>query len=116
MSTIPPDEIQEVAARKLYALIGRLNTDAESVSWEQLPQQTRELLYKAAAVAGAATPAPIVVRCEHAAPFPLTGIQKYIYASNTKESIDAATEQFRSFLTMLSEEWTERHEEPMPHG
>lgn len=113
---IPPDEIQEVAARKLFALIGPTITDYSDIAWEDLPAETKQLLYKAASIAGASTPAPIVVRCEHAAPFPLTGIQKFIYANNTKESIDAAVEQFRSFLTMLGEEWTHRHEEPTPHG
>lgn len=107
---IPPDEIQEVAARKLYALISPAIPDLADVDFDDLHLETKQRFYKAAVVASAATPAPIVVRCEHAAPFPLTGIQKYIYASNTKESIDAATEQFRYFLTMLSVEWTERNE------
>ena len=113
---IPPDEIQEIAARKLYAIISPTITDFADVDWEDLPTETQQLLYKATSVASAATPAPIVVRCSHAAPFPLTGMQKYIYANNTKESIDAAVEQFRSFLTMLSEEWTEQHEGPATHG
>ena len=112
---IPPDEIQEVAARKLYAIIGPTITDFADVDWKDLPIETKQLLYKAASVAGAATPAPIVVRCTHAAPFQLTGVQKHIYANNTKESIDAAVEQFRSFLTMLGEEWTEQHEGPATH-
>jgi hypothetical protein len=107
---IPPDEIQEVAVRKLYKLISPSITDYADVEWEDLPIETKQLLWKAATVAGAATPAPIVVSCQHIMPFPHSGMGKHIYADVTKESIDKAVEEFRMFLTNLADDWKRNNE------
>lgn len=96
------DELRELPARSIYET---LRTKPEDAPWEQVPEGARQPFYKAAAIAAARSPAPIVIRCAHAAPFPSTGMEKHIYANVTSESIDAATQQFRSFLEQLADDW-----------